>query len=300
VLPELTRRAVAYIADRAPAARAGTPFFLYFPLTAPHAPIVPVGRWKHPHPLGNYGGLVEELDDTVGQVLAALDAQGLAEQTLVIVTSDNGFAPYVGIVEGDDRGHGKGDVHALEALGHFPSATYRGYKSELWEGGHRVPFLARWPGTVAPGTVCNGLVGLNDVMATVAELTRHPLPDNAGEDSVSFLGLLHGQEKGRDTLILHSLNGRFTIREGQWKLLAWSGSGGYGDPAARKKAVGTNASAVQLYDLGTDPAETHNLAAEQPDRVTALRSLLQRQVDAGRSTPGQPQTNDVPVLVDKP
>ncbi len=302
VLPEITRRAVAYIAARAPDAKAGQPFFLYLPLNAPHTPVVPSGAWKRESPLGHYAGFVEQADDTVGQVLAALDAQGLAAQTLVIVTSDNGYAPYVGIVEGDDRGSGRGGVQALEAQGHFPSAAYRGYKSELWEGGHRVPFLARWPGTIKPGAVCAGLIGLNDFMATAAELTGAQLPATAAEDSLSFLGLLRGQAGSRTDLILHSLNGRFAIREGQWILVAWRGSGGFSD--GRKPGDGRPALAslppCQLYDLAADPAETKNLAEARPELVKRLMSLLEKQVADGRTTPGAPQSNDVPVRVTRP
>jgi arylsulfatase A-like enzyme len=205
----------------------------------------------------------------------------------------------VGIVEGDDRGSGKGGVKALEAQGHFPSAAYRGYKSELWEGGHRVPFLARWTGTVKPGTTCSGLIGLNDFMATAAELTRSPLPATAAEDSLSFLGLLRGETEGRKSLILHSLNGRFALREGQWILLAWPGSGGYSDGRKKGDARAPLASLppYQLYDLASDPAEAKNLAEAHPETVKRLLALLEKQVAAGRTTPGAPQTNDVPVQV---
>jgi arylsulfatase A-like enzyme len=301
VLPEITRRAVAYLAERAPDAKAGQPFFLYLPLNAPHTPVVPAAPWKRPHPLGHYACFAEQVDDTVGQVLAALDAQGLADQTLVLFTSDNGYAPYVGIVEGDDRGSGKGGVKALEAQGHFPSDAWRGYKSELWEGGHRVPFLARWPGTVKPGTTCAGLLGLNDLMATAADLSGATLPDSA-TDSVSFLPLLRGGTEGRKNVILHSLQGRFAIREGQWKLLAWSGSGGFSDGRKKGDARPPLASLppCQLYDLASDPAEAKNLADAQPETVKRLMALLERQVAEGRTTPGAPQTNDVPVRVLKP
>jgi arylsulfatase A-like enzyme len=301
VLPAITRKAVDYIAARAPDAKAGHPFFLYLPLNAPHTPIVPSSAWKREHPLGHYACFVEQVDDTVGQVLAAIDAQGLAEQTLVIVTSDNGFAPYVGIVSGDDRGSGKGGVKALEAQGHFPSASYRGYKSELWEGGHRVPFLTRWSGTIKPGTTCSGLIGLNDFMATAAELAQSALPDAAAEDSRSFLGLLRGQTEGRKNIILHSLNGRFAVREGQWILLAWPGSGGYSDNRKKGDSQPPLASLppCQLYDLSSDPSETKNLSDAHPEIVKRLMALLEKQVADGRTTPGAAQTNDVPVQVIK-
>lgn len=298
VLPAITRKTVDYIAAQAADAKAGKPFFVYLPLNAPHTPVVPAAPWKRPHPLGHYACFVEQVDDTVGQVLAAIDAQGLADQTLVIVTSDNGYAPYVGRVEGDERGSGKGGVKALEAQGHRPSGPYRGYKSELWEGGHRVPFLARWTGTVKPGTTCPGLLGLNDLYATLAELTGAAVAETAAEDSVSFLPLLRGGQQGRTHLILHSLHGRFTLRDGSWKMLAWPGSGGYSDGGKNKAKL--DPAGVQLYDLAADPSEAQNVAAQHPDRIKRMRALLEKQVAEGRSTPGAPQSNDVPVRIDKP
>jgi arylsulfatase A-like enzyme len=297
VLPALTEKAEAYIAARAPSAKTGTPFFMYMPLNAPHTPVVPSGPWKREHPLGHYAGFVEQVDDTVGRVLAALDRNGLAGQTLVVFTSDNGYAPYVGIVTGDDRRSGQGGVKALEAQGHFPSASYRGYKSELWEGGHRVPFLARWPGVVKPGAVSGGLLGLNDLFATAAELTGAAYPETAAEDSVSFLPLLRGAPGRRVAMVMHSVNGRFSLREGQWKLVAWRGSGGYSD---NQKNAYKDLPEAQLYDLSADPAEKNNLAGAHPDRVLRMRAALEKAVAEGRTTPGAPQTNDVPVKIDKP
>ncbi len=301
VLPALTQKAVDAITAWAPGAKAGHPFFLYLPLNAPHTPVVPAGKWKQPHPLGHYAGYVEEVDDTVGKVLDAVDASGLGANTLVIFTSDNGYAPYVGIVTGDERGAGKGGVKALEALGHFPSAIYRGYKSELWEGGHRVPFVARWTGTVQAGAVCGGLIGLQDLFATAAELTGQSVPATAAEDSVSFLPLLVGRPGNRTQMIFHSVNGRFAIREGKWKLVAWRWSGGYSDNT--KKPDGTPVYAglpeVQLYDLEADPREKNNLAEQHPELVKRLRDALEKQVADGRSTPGMIRSNDVPVAIYK-
>jgi arylsulfatase A-like enzyme len=302
VLPAITRRAVDFIAERAADAKAGKPFFLYLPLNAPHTPVVPSGAWKREHPLGHYACFVEEADDTVGRVLDAIDRNGLGEKTLVIFTSDNGYAPYVGIVTGDERGAGAGGVKALEALGHFPSASYRGYKSELWEGGHRVPFLARWTGTVKAGAVCDGLLGLNDLYATLAELTGSAVPDAAAEDSISFLPLLRGEPAKRTNIVLHSLNGRFAIRDGSWKLIVCPGSGGFSDKPKKggAKAGKADLPAVQLYDLSADPAETKNLSEQRPEIVARLRALLDKQVADGRTTPGAPRQNDVPVQIDKP
>jgi arylsulfatase A-like enzyme len=303
VLPAITRKAVEFIAESAAQAKTKQPFFLYLPLNAPHTPVVPSGVWRREgHPLGHYAGFVEQVDDTVGQIVKAVDEHGLAESTLILFTSDNGYAPYVGIVTGDDRRSGKGGVKALEAEGHFPSAAYRGYKSELWEGGHRVPFIARWTGTVAAGAVCDGLVGLQDLFATAAELTGTEPPEKGGEDSLSFLPLLLGRPGRRTDMVLHSLHGRFALREGRWKLIAWRGSGGYSDGRKGKdgRPVHAGLPAFQLYDLEADPRETGNLADRHPGTVSRLMLRLQKQVAEGRSTPGPAARNDVAVQLLKP
>ena len=165
--------------SHAAAAKAGKPFFLYLALTSPHTPLVPTAQWKGKSGLGDYGDFVMETDWAAGEVLDAIDAAGIADNTLVIFTSDNGCAPYIG-------------VKKLEAQGHFPSAEFRGYKSDIWDGGHRIPFIARWPGHVKAGSHSDQLICLTDLMATCAELLAQKLPDNAGEDSVSILPDLLG------------------------------------------------------------------------------------------------------------
>jgi arylsulfatase A len=276
VLPLLAQRASAYVADRA---KTGKPFFLYLPLSSPHTPIVPSKDWKGRSGLGDYGDFVMETDWAVGEVLAAIEKAGVADNTLVVFTSDNGCSPAAGTA-------------ALEKQGHFASAGFRGYKADVWDGGHRVPFLVRWPGTVKPDSRSDRLVCLTDLFATFADVVGAKLPAAAGEDSVSFLPDLLGKPgKPRDAVVHHSIEGRFAVRDGQWKLCLCAGSGGW------SKGGGTDA--PQLYDMAADPGETRNRAADQPDVVARLTKLLESYVADGRSTPGEKQQNDVAVQIAK-
>jgi arylsulfatase A len=283
MLPRLGRQAVKYVAERAPAARAGRPFFLYLPLTSPHTPILPSPEWKGKSGLGDYGDFVMQTDAVVGDVLAALAEHGIADNTLVIFTADNGCSPQAGTAD-------------LEAKGHFASGSLRGYKADIWDGGHRVPFLARWPGLIAPGRTSTQLICHTDLLATVAEMMGERLPDNAGEDSVSILPALLGRDRAplREAVVHHSINGLFAIRQGNWKLEFCPGSGGWGKPGdaeARKSRLPE----LQLYDLANDLAETRNLQAENPEAVAKLTALLESYVTRGRSTPGEPQRNDAAI-----
>jgi arylsulfatase A-like enzyme len=272
MLPKLARLAAGYVTERA---RQGTPFFLYYALSSPHTPIVPSPAWQGKSGLGDYGDFVMETDWAVGEVLAAIDRAGIARDTLVIFTSDNGCSP----AAGTDR---------LEAQGHYPSAELRGYKSDIWDGGHRVPFFVRWPGRVKPGSTSEALLCLTDLMATVADLTGAELPEDAGEDSYSFLPELLGTGRsGRTSVVHHSINGRFAIRDGATKLILCSGSGGW----SKQPTEGD----VQLYDMAADLGERTNLAASQPDDVRRLTDLLAQHIATGRTTAGRPQANDVPI-----
>lgn len=277
----LTRRAVEYVRERA---RSGRPFFLYFALTSPHTPIVPSAEWRGKSGLGDYADFVMETDWAVGEVLKAIDEANVADQTVVLASSDNGCSPQAGT----DR---------LETQGHFASAHFRGYKADIWEGGHRVPFLVRWPGQVRPGTQSSALVCMTDVFATVAEMLNVRLSDHAAEDSISFLAPLLGRGTGpRTSIVHHSIDGRFAIREGPWKLALCSGSGGWSKPRdADTDAAG--APSLQLYDLSRDPAETNNQQATRPEVVARLRALLDTFIADGRSTPGPKLRNDMPVVV---
>ncbi len=299
ILPSLTRRVRQHLDERG-AANAGEPFFLAFMLTAPHSPLVPTKEWLGRSGLGLYGDFVMQTDSAVGQVLNALERNGLAGNTLVIVSSDNGCAPYVGVRDrfGDDvRGHTRGltAVHELERAGHYPSAEYRGYKSDVWDGGHRVPFIAAWPGVVEPGTTCKQLTCLTDLLATCAEIAGAKLPDGAGEDSISILPLLSGKPGPvRDAVVHHSAQGRFAIRQENWKLVLGPGSGGWSQPND-KAAVEEGLPSIQLYDMSADAGEQVNLQDKHPDVVSRLSRLLEKYVAEGRSTRGPRQANDVTV-----
>jgi arylsulfatase A-like enzyme len=283
VLPNLTEKAVEYIGKQAP----DKPYFLYLPLTSPHTPLVPTKEWQGKSGLGDYGDFVMETDWAVGQVLGAIEKSGQAANTLVVFTSDNGCAPYIG-------------VEKLEKQGHFPSGGYRGYKADIWEGGHRVPFIVRWPAQVKAGTTTAQTVCLTDLMATCAEITGAKIPDNAGEDSVSNLPILTGSAKApvREATVHHSINGSFSIRQGDWKLELCPSSGGWSAPQPGSKQAAA-LPPVQLYNIAKDPFETTNVQAENPEVARKLTALLQDYVTNGRSTPGAPQKNDAKIRLYK-
>ena len=283
VLPELTRRAQAFLREKA---AAQSPFFLYMPLTSPHTPIVPTPEWRGKSGIGEYGDFVMQTDWAVGEILRTLDELGAATNTLVIFTSDNGCSPAAKTEE-------------LAGKGHFASADRRGYKADIFDGGHRVPFLARWPGGIAAASTNSQAVCLTDLMATCADLVGEPLPAGAGEDSFSLLPLLRGTGAStRDAVVHHSINGSFALRQGKWKLALCDDSGGWSDPKPGRKPE-PGRPAIQLYDLESDPAEQNNLADAQPALVARMTALLERFIANGRSTPGPEQENDVPVKLRK-
>lgn len=283
----ITERLIGFMRERATAARSGTPFFAYVPLAAPHTPIVPEKEWQGSSGINAYADFVKQVDADIGRMLDALDELGLARDTLFVLTSDNGCSPEAKIPE-------------LLAAGHAPNGIYRGHKADLYEGGHRVPFLARWPARVAAGTVTNALVGQIDLLATCADILDADLPATAGEDSVSFLPVLCGTATTppRTSIISQSINGSFAIRDGAWKLALCPGSGGWSPPRANDDTTGLPE--FQLYDLDADPGETKNLVAAHPDRVTAMRAMLEEAIARGRTTPGPDQANDAPIVVVKP
>ncbi|TWT85505.1 Arylsulfatase [Posidoniimonas polymericola] len=283
VLPTLTDRAVAYVREHAPR---DEPYFLYLPYASPHTPIVPTEEWRGRSGLGDYADFVMQTDHSIGQVMEAIDASGEADNTIVIVTSDNGFAPAAGVERHEDNGH-------------FPSAGFRGYKADVWEGGHRVPLVVRWPAVVAAGSRSEQLVGLIDLFATVADVLEQDPPAGAAEDSVSLLPILQGHDEPvRDSTIHHSIDGCFALRDGAWKLARCAGSGGWAQPR-EKQAAQQGLPPVQLYNLTADIAEQHNLQAERSDVVERMNTKLTEAVRSGRTTPGGPAENDVPVTIDK-
>lgn len=276
VLTDLAREAREFIGREA--AKKGHAFFLYMPLTSPHTPLVPTEKWRGKSGMGDYADFMMETDWVVGEVLAELDARGIAGETLVIFTSDNGCAPMVGIPELADKGH-------------KVNGPLRGHKADIFEGGHRVPFLVRWPGTVKPGSNCAATVCTTDLFATAAEIAGKDLPADAAEDSFSMLPLLKGEDGfARPYTIHHSINGSFAIRQGKWKLSLCPGSGGWSDPKPGKATQGMYP--VQLYDMEADLGETNNLAEKETGKVKEMADLLAKAIRDGRSNPGPKQEND--------
>jgi arylsulfatase A-like enzyme len=226
-----------------------------------------------------YGDFVLQVDDVVGQIMAALEQKGVSEETLLIFLSDNGGAPVSNFKE-------------LESVGHYSSYIFRGAKSDIFEGGHRVPFVVSWPQQIKPGLTSDETLCTTDFMATFAELTNFALPPNAAEDSYSFLSVLlqkSHKKPLRDATVHHSADGRFAIRQGEWKLILWPGSGGWSYPTNDELA---GLPEMQLYQLSVDPAEKQNVVDSHPDVVKKLTTLLTHYVNKGRSVPGPPQKND--------
>jgi len=282
VLPEITRQAVRYIED---STGEEEPFFLYFPLTAPHTPIAPAKRFRGKSGAGLYGDFVAEVDTMVGQVIAALERTGQRENTLVIFASDNGSPAR-------DGTNMSGAVRSVERYGHIPNAPFRGIKADVWDGGHRGPFIASWPASVLAGSVTPATVCHVDLMRTFAGLAGAEVPEDAAVDSFDILPVLRGEELeglSRAPVVHHSGNGRFAIRDGRWKLVLCPGSGGWSGSGP------PDAPPVQLYDMKRDPEEAYNLYHERPDKVEELTAALATVVENGRSTPGPPQPQVEPI-----
>lgn len=274
ILPALGDRTIQFINE---SVSRREPFLVFMPLTSPHTPLAVNAEWKGKSGLNLFADFVMETDAVVGRVLDALEKSGAADNTLVIFTADNGCAPYIGVQD-------------LEKKGHYPSGPLRGYKADAWEGGHRVPFIVRWPGVVKPGSVCNQLVSQADFIRTFADVFGAELPDNVAEDSFSLLPLLKGDDKPiRENTVSASINGVPAVRSGSWKYIPASSSGGWGKG-------GDPSRPVQLYNLADDLGETKNLAAAMPEKVAEMKALLEKLITDGRSTPGAKQKNDVEVV----
>jgi arylsulfatase A len=280
VLPEFTKRAVDYITR---ASKEGKPFFLYMPLNAPHTPIAPSKEWKGKSGISEYADFVMETDWAVGQVLDALEKAGATGNTAVFFSSDNGCSP-------------SADFEQLAQHGHKPNAQFRGHKADIFDGGHRVPFLVRWPARVPAGSSYEHPVCLVDFMATAAQMAGVSLPENAAEDSAGLLPALTATTRDpiHEAVVHHSVNGSFAVRQGRWKLEFCSSSGGWSQPKPGSKEAAA-LPALQLYDMTADEGETRNVAQQHPEIVEKLTELLQKMIADGRSTPGasQPNTGEV-------
>ncbi|MCU0702622.1 MAG: arylsulfatase [Fimbriiglobus sp.] len=295
ILPGLEKRAVEFIGK---AAKGDKPFFLYLPLTSPHFPVVPSAEFQGKSKAGDFGDFVVQTDHVVGKVLDALKAAGVEKNTLVVFTSDNG--PEVVEIK-------NGAYDRLKDHGHASMGTLRGTKRDAWEGGHRVPFVARWPGKIKAGTTCDETVCHVDLMATLAAMLGVKLPADAGVDSVNILPALLGEKRNmplREATVHHSGQGKFAVRKGDWVLiLAPTGddNGKKGEPDWWKKDRGyvSHTAAGELFNLANDPTQKDNRYAAEPDKVKELSALMEKYVTDGRSTLGAKQKNDVEITWDK-
>ncbi|VGO12325.1 Arylsulfatase [Pontiella desulfatans] len=272
VLPNFTRRAVKYVEEQA---KTDAPFFLYLPLPSPHTPVLPTKEFVGKSGIDSiYADFTLMTDNCIGQVMKAVEKAGVSDNTLIIVTSDNGCSP-------------QADFEELLTQGHNPSHIYRGSKADIFEGGHRVPFIVRWPAKVKAGSVCADTTCLTDLMATCAEIAGTKLPTNAGEDSTSMLPNLLGTAKKpvREATVHHSIDGTFAIRQGKWKFIAAPHSGGWSSPRQKEKELWKDLPNVQLYNLEVDPGETTNLQDQHPEVVERLKVLIKKYKSEGRSTP---------------
>ncbi|MCK4923123.1 MAG: arylsulfatase [Bacteroidales bacterium] len=278
VTPNFFRRSLAYIKEKS---KEEKPFFLYLALPSPHTPILPIKEWQGKSDLNPYGDFVMMVDGFMGQLLAEVKDAGIENNTLIIFTSDNGCSP-------------EADFELLADKGHRPSYIYRGHKADIYEGGHRVPFLAKWTDKIAKGIVSNEIICTTDLMATCAEISGYSLSDDEGEDSYSIIPLFEQKtlyKPLREATIHHSIKGSFAIRKGEWKLIMGPGSEGWSFPRQNDKTIDSFPK-IQLYNMGSDPGETNNLQATNTEKVEELKSLLTKYIVEGRSTPGIPQEND--------
>jgi len=270
VLPKITERSVAYIRERA-ARSTEQPFLLYMPLSAPHTPWLPTPEFIGKSGAGYYGDFAVQVDHSVGRIMQALKDTGIADNTLVVFTSDNGA---------------HWTLEDIDKWGHRANMDYRGQKADIHEGGHRVPLIASWPGRIPAGAKSTHLMTLTDLYATFAELAGvKPGPDD-GVDSESMLATLLGrddEQAPRSAVVHHSVSGMFAIRDGDWKLIEELGSGGFTQPRTIEPVEGGPAG--QLYNLADDPYETRNLYLERPDIVERLTQSLDDYRDSGRSRP---------------
>jgi arylsulfatase A len=273
VLPTLANKGVEYIRSRKGNKQ---PFFLYFPLPSPHAPIVPTDEFDGKSKAGAYGDFVVQTDDVCGRLLAALRECGMEGNTMVIFSSDNGPEHYA--------------YPRDEKYGHWSSAPFRGMKRDIYEGGHHVPLLIKWPGVTKPGSVTDALISQVDLMATLATLTNFHLPPDAAADSHDFLPWLKGQTQTppRSTMIHNTFAKKYAIRSGDWLLIDAKSGAELQAPAAwmkKHQQPKDDDQPVELYHLKEDIGQRHNLAAKQPEMVAELLALMKKIRTQGHSAP---------------
>lgn len=260
VMPRLTEKAVAWIEGRKGSKQ---PFFLYFPWTSPHAPIVPTKEYQGSTKAGGFGDFMHQSDWTAGQVLEAIDANGFRDNTLVIFTADNGPEKYA-----YDR---------IQNFDHRSTGPLRGLKRDIWEGGHRVPFIVRWPGVTKANAVSDELISQIDLTGTIAEMIGYELPATAADDSHSQVALLRGEgPSARSSHVHNTREDHYAIREGKWLLIDAPSGHVSAVPAWFDAANGYTKHNLpgELYDLSRDLGERNNLYAEETERVATMKQLL--------------------------
>lgn len=262
VLDTFVSKSIQYISK---ASKQKDPFFLYLALASPHTPILPLTNFKSTTATNAYGDFVKMTDAKIGEILQYLKDKNLDKNTMIVFTSDNGCSPTANFKE-------------LREKGHDPSAGFRGTKADIYEGGHRVPFIVKWPGKIKTNSINNTTICLTDFMATCSDLLNTNLQNNAGQDSYSLLPLLTSSKKTayqRTSTVHHSIDGYFAIRKGDWKLAFCRGSGGWSAPT-ENQATKNNMPTVQLYNLKEDPSEQNNVQAKYPEIVRALTEELEK------------------------
>ena len=274
VLPRLTDKVLKKIEEYK-----DRPFFIYFPMPAPHTPILPSEKFMGKSGTNEYGDFVLMCDDVIGQITDKLKELNLYENTIVIFTSDNGCSPMA-------------DLEELLSAGHNPNYIFRGHKADIYEGGHRIPLIVRWPEKIPGGNQCDHIVCLSDFMATMADYLGDKLPQEAAVDSVSNLPLWLDADAPsvREDVVHQSVDGSLSIRKGKYKLEMCPGSGGWSYPASGEET--DDMPHFQLYDLENDIREQTNIIELHPAIVTYLKGILADYIRRGRSTPGAVQPNN--------
>ena len=282
VLPHLTDKVLEKIDEYKDSEN---PFFIYYPMPAPHTPILPSPEFLGKSGTNEYGDFVLMVDHMVGKVIAKLKEAGIYEDTILVFTSDNGCSPMVNFEE-------------LLAAGHNPNYVFRGHKADIYEGGHRIPLLITWPNEIAPGGVCDKIVCLSDFMATMADILDIELPESAGVDSISNLPIWKDADcpSVREDVVHQSVLGHLSIRKGKYKLEMCAGSGGWSYPVPGEETP--DMPRFQLYDLGKDISEKVNVINDHPAIANYLREILVSYVKNGRSTSGANQPNNGPEIWD--
>ncbi len=268
----LMEKTIEWINNRKGSAK---PFFLYFALPSPHAPIIPDKQFIGKSEAGAYGDYVVQTDWMIGQVLETLKNNGFEKNTLVIFTSDNGPETYA--------------YPRIKNFDHYSMGNLRGLKRDLWEGGHRVPFIVRYPGVVPAGSISDEIICQTDLISTIAAFIGKRLPVNAGEDSFDMSKVLKGKKPEkpiRDYTVHHSPNGKFGIRKDNWLLIEAKSGDVSMEPDWIKQKFNyqPDTANIVLYNLDTDSKENKNLYNEYPEKVQELQSLLEKSRKEGRST----------------